>query len=801
LTRFAQAKTCPLMHGTCPVWPRCFAARLMNKLPCLFFWLLLPVVMITVETSSAAHTPEEVQRLWTDVVTGGEQDSFHGLREGWSYRYSTADIDLGSADVLPGDLSGESGWRSWSWTKPAANTEQANRLWLRTTLPETAYPDKVLLMAGLQCDAVAVFLGGKQIYASGSFGRDGASGRPANRLHWIPLPSDAGGVRVHLAFFNARPDRLTMEEPILLYAPQSELMQRLMSDAWYKQAFGFLFLFVGIYALVAHFVRRQYGLSFSPWFAFLTVTLGLSQLFAGNMMFMVYDRAEWFYRAGLLAMLVFPIGLWRFIEISFGPGWQQLIRRCWQLQILVVVVIWLPDAMGWYPFGPAGQVLGNAALALQLLVGLGEGWRHLVNGEKSTSLTALWLLLFSLAGLLDIAAAFLPFSLGTELYPWGALALIAVLAVGQERAAGEAQIQLRRQADALQRQQQHLEELVEERTAELHLATRAAEAASRAKSEFLANMSHELRTPLNAILGYAHLIGRDRGVARDHRERAAIIRQSGEHLLLLINDILDISKIEAGKIEIQPDRVRLPELISGVVDMIKPRAEARALSFVYEPAPTLPREVVTDEKRVRQLLLNLLSNAVKFTDRGEVRLTAGRQADKLVFQVSDTGIGIDAAYLETIFEPFQQLSGPAQHEGAGLGLAISRTIARKMNGDLLVRSAPGQGSIFRLELPCVAATSANQAVPTAAEETAGSPAVAVPDPLPADYAVLCDAARIGDIARIIKESERLKERLPEHLAFIEHVCRLAADFDIKALQRLLARHPSDPLSAPVTPAE
>ncbi len=771
----------------------------MNKLLCLIIWLLLPVIVLTVEPSSAAHTPGEVQRLWSDTVTGSETGSLHGLREGWSYRYRTEDLDLGSAAVLPGDIGEESGWQPWNWAKPAVNNERANRLWLFNTLPQAAYPDKVLLMAGLQCDAVAVFLEGKQVYASGSFRQGSASGRPANRLHWIPLPSDAGGMSLHLAFHEARPDRSPMEEPVLLYGSQSELMQRLMSDAWYKQAFGFLFLFVGLYALVAHFVRRQYGLSFSPWFAFLTITLGLSQLFAGNMMFMISDRAEWFYRAGLLAVLVFPIGLWRFIEISFGPGWQKLIRRCWQLQILVVVAIWLPDAMGWYPFGPAAQILGNAALALQLLVGFGEGWRHLVNGERSTSLTALGLLLFSLAGLIDIAAAFLPFSLGTELYPWGALALITVLAVGQERAAGEAQILLRRQADALQRQQQHLEELVEERTADLRLANRAAEAASRAKSEFLANMSHELRTPLNAILGYAHLIGRDHGVARDHRERAAIIQQSGEHLLLLINDILDISKIEAGTVEIQPGRVRLPELIAGVVDMIRARAEVRSLSFRYEPDATLPREVVTDEKRVRQLLLNLLSNAIKFTDHGEVRLTASREVDTLVFQVSDSGIGIDAAHLETIFEPFQQLSGPARHEGAGLGLAISRTIARGMNGDVLVTSTPGQGSLFRLELPCVAATSTNSAPPAAAVEMRSSPPISAPEPLPGDYAPLCEATRIGDIRQIIKEGERLKERLPEHRAFIEHVCRLAADFDITALQRLLAHQHRDAATTPVKP--
>jgi signal transduction histidine kinase len=308
------------------------------------------------------------------------------------------------------------------------------------------------------------------------------------------------------------------------------------------------------------------------------------------------------------------------------------------------------------------------------------------------------------------------------------------------------------------------------------------------KSQFLANMSHELRTPLNSILGYAQLFERDGDLPGNLQERGGNIRRSGEYLLMLINDILDISKIEAGKVEIQTGQVQLPELINGVVEMIRPRAEAGHLLFTYQASPTLPEVVITDEKRLRQLLLNLLGNAVKFTDRGEVRLTADRQADRLVFGVSDSGIGIAAEDLDTIFEPFQQLVGPAQNEGAGLGLAISRTIARRMGGDVSVRSTPGQGSLFRLELPLVAADSSTLPQRTATAETHQAlPRPPVPEPLPAEYDRLCAAARIGDIEQIFKESERLKERLPEHREFLEQLSRLAARFDIPALQRLLLK--------------
>ncbi len=755
---------------------------------------------LAVERAPAAHTPKEVERLWLAAERG--EGAFIGLRRGWSYVYEDSDEgdEVGPLSTPPGEVppADSSRWQPWDWHQPAANSAGAGRLWLSRVLPEMAQPDKSLLIANLQCDALAVFLDGRQLYASGSFQPGFSVRRPANRLHWVPLPSDAGGKLLQLLLHSNRPELLPPAEPILLYAPQSSLTEALLADAWYRQAFGSLFLFVGIYALVAHLVRRRYGLSFSPWFGFLAISLGLSQLFAGNLLFLSHDGAEWYYHAGLLAVLLFPIGLWRFVEISLGAGWGKLIRRCWQLQIVVVLVLWVPDVVGWTPFGTAGQLLGNGALALQLLVGVGEGWRHL--RKRQTSLTALGVLIFSLAGLVDIAVAFLPFTLETELYPWGALALIVALAVGQERAAGEAQIQLRRQADALQRQQQYLEELVEERTAELRLATRAAEEASQAKSQFLANMSHDLRTPLNAILGYAQLFERDRRLNGTHREGAGIIRQSGEHLLLLINDILDISRIEAGKLTVQSAAVELPALIGGVVEMVRPRAREGQLHFHCQVDDDLPRVVLSDEKRLRQLLLNLLGNAVRYTDKGEVRLVVGCREGKLLFQVIDSGIGIASEHLEAIFAPFQQVSSQAGSEGAGLGLAICRTIARQMGGDVLVQSSPGQGSTFSLELPCVLPEKPSTAFQSRAEaaqppvavgeaehpaEEWGGVAAPLPQPLPEAYGPLCLAAGIGDIETIVQEIVLLRTRLPEHDAFLDCLSRLAAEFDIPALQRLL----------------
>lgn len=737
--------------------------------------------------AQASHTPDVVLQMWHDAQADLASEWAHGLGDGWWYRYEAAPADRALPRDLPEAVDEAPDWRPRAGDVQAHSSEDERWLWWRREFPVTTYPDKSLVLANVRCDAFAIYLGQERIYTSGLPSPGLGFSRPANRLHLIPLPGDSGGRPVHILFQNSDPHDFPIEQPVILHVAQSAFMRRLVSEAWHGQALGYLFLFVGLYALFAHRVRRRYGLSFSPWFAFMTITLGLSQLFSRNPVLMLSDNAGWYYHAGLLAVLVFPIGLWRFAEVSLGPGWKHLIRRCWQLQIVVGLAIWIPDVTGWSTFGPAGQVLGNGALALQLLVGAGEGWRRLRRGPVSTHLIALGVFVFSLAGMLDIALAFLPVSLGFELYPWGALALIILLALGQERAAGEAQIELRRQAEALQRHQQHLEQLVDERTQELRAATRAAESAYRVKSEFLANMSHELRTPLNAILGYAQLSEKDPQATPQNRERAAVIRTSGDHLLTLINDILDMSKVEAGKLDIQPGTTRLPRLIEAVVAMVGPRAQERDIAFHYKPAADLPEWVVMDQKRVRQILLNLLSNAIKFTEDGWVELAVVHEDGLLRLTVTDTGIGIAADDMETIFEAFQQVRDTAQREGTGLGLAISRTLARKMGGDITAESQPGQGSVFRLVLPCRAA------VPEASPEgspagTAGdSPApVVVPAPMPRDYDVMREAARIGDVQGVLAEADRLKALFPEHRGYIERVCLLARSFDIPALQRLLA---------------
>ncbi len=263
----------------------------------------------------------------------------------------------------------------------------------------------------------------------------------------------------------------------------------------------------------------------------------------------------------------------------------------------------------------------------------------------------------------------------------------------------------KRAEDELRKYREHLEELVDHRTAELILArdqARAAEtqaeAANRAKSVFLASMSHELRTPLNAVLGFSQLMRTDPMLNDSQKENLDIINRSGTHLLGLINDVLQISRIEAGQVEKNESDFDLWNMLDTIQEMMCSRVKAKRLRFFQERDPSLPRYIRADERKLKQVILNLTGNAVKFTQMGSItlRANAAKHENVLLFEIEDTGAGMDSDTVAKLFEPFAQ--GSLSQEGVGLGLFISKKLVKLMGGEIDLRSEQGKGTLFSFSI-------------------------------------------------------------------------------------------------------
>jgi len=344
-----------------------------------------------------------------------------------------------------------------------------------------------------------------------------------------------------------------------------------------------------------------------------------------------------------------------------------------------------------------------------------------------------------------------------------------------------------------------VEDITERKKAEKELieqtmAREVAEASNRAKSELLSNISHELRTPLNSILGYARLLMTDEKLTEEQKRGIGIIEKSGVHLLALINDILDISRIEARKMEILRYPFDLKKMLYMIEHMIKVKTMEKNLSFRFEYDRELPDYVLGDEKKLSQILLNLLGNAVKFTHRGGIGLKVKKIDTKIKFQVEDTGIGIPADKMDIIFSPFYQLSGHLKKtEGSGLGLSISRQLAELMGSRLHVESICGKGSKFWFEIDLVSHVplltehrgNYEEEISTEIDKEFNEELYDNVQPPPELLKNLFCTSEKGDFKAMKKELERIKSLDKSYEMFYKKLKKLIDGFELERLNKLL----------------
>jgi len=328
--------------------------------------------------------------------------------------------------------------------------------------------------------------------------------------------------------------------------------------------------------------------------------------------------------------------------------------------------------------------------------------------------------------------------------------------------------------------------------------------ANQAKNAFVAQMSHELRTPLNAILGFTQILQRDQSLNERHARAIKIIQESGQELLTLINNIVDLARSDAAKLELFPHQVDLPVFLRLVGDTIRVKTNEKNLLFAYHGDSDLPGTVCADEKRLRQILLNLLSNAVKFTDRGQITLRVMRLAmpaagavARLRFEIEDQGAGMSEAQVAQLFQPEQVAEAKRRKGGTTLGLTVTRRLILLMGGDIEVRSRLGAGSVFAFEIelpvseaPARQVWNREQAAPVLQEATNDEDTLIAP---PAEeMSVLRELARTGDMRSILGRADYVRTLDPRYAAFAARLRALAERYQSSAITTMIERY-SNPL--------
>lgn len=323
-------------------------------------------------------------------------------------------------------------------------------------------------------------------------------------------------------------------------------------------------------------------------------------------------------------------------------------------------------------------------------------------------------------------------------------------------------------------------------------AKQEAESAHRAKSEFIANISHELRTPMNGILGFAQVLEIQPDLSDTQKARVNMILESGRHLLMIINDLIDLSSLEAGKLQVQREEFHLSSFLTQFAKLFTLQAREKGLTFMVERDEDLPNIIIGDRRRLRQILLNLVGNAIKFTHQGHVLFRLKRLDDApdaaafhIRFEVEDSGVGIPPDRLQDIFDAFYQIGNKqlAETTGIGLGLTVSQRLASMMGSQLHAESTPGKGSTFWFDL---AVQNQSQALET---PEGGTTEPEFPDlPSPEILAELNTFIAMGDMAELKRYCTRMAAEIPSLQAFLHHISSLAEKFEIKKLHRFLERY-------------
>ncbi len=641
----------------------------------------------------------------------------------WRYRLGDdpawAAVDNDDSDWEPVDLM-------TAWGQPTAATSPGYA-WYRLDLQLPAAVPDATASAPLGVSFGPVEYGGYEVFAGGSsIGRYGSSpdapspvpGSP--QVFPIPTAAIRSDGRLVLAVRLWRnpqyvrveiSDRPTPTGPFALghvdvLRERIELERlRTRFDTLPRVICSIVFALVGLYHIQLYRRRRQ--VREYLWFGLIAIGAATSIFFNTTWTDPLFTPLG-SYAVALCAAHITAIVWFEFVYSIFDWSAGRWVRAFQFLQAGMLVLTMAAPRFTIVNVGPLNIVSLTPVLALWVFVIPREAWR----GNRTARTITVGLLFLAASRFYQLLAIF-------ALVPaynfahWGFSALLLSMAVSMSNRFSQVYSEL----DALN---QDLEFKVEERTTELAAtvamlsvseqeavqAREVALEASRAKSTFLASMSHELRTPLNAILGFVQLMRHDAGITGERRENLGIIERSGEHLLSLINDILSISKIEAGQESLADASFSLRKLLASLDELFRLRAEAAGLRLEFSISDDIPPFVRGDESKIRQILINLLGNALKFTSEGTVSLAAEWNSDRASFEVSDTGRGIATNDLDRLFDPFTQTGNvTASREGTGLGLAISRRLARLMGGDITVSSELGRGSVFRVVIPLAQSTS------------------------------------------------------------------------------------------------